>query len=42
MEFFSSQKPDVYRCYGYGRLSRRDKEKARRNNDESNSIINQE
>lgn len=41
MEFFSCQKPDVYRCYGYGRLSRRDKEKARRANDESNSITNQ-
>lgn len=41
MEFFSCQKPDVYRCYAYGRLSRRDKEKARRDNDESNSIKNQ-
>lgn len=41
MEFFSCQKPEVYRCYAYGRLSRRDKEKARQDNDESNSIKNQ-
>jgi len=41
MEFFSSPKPGIYRCYGYGRLSRSDKEKARRENDESNSIKNQ-
>ena len=42
MEFFSSPKPVVYRCYGYGRLSRKDKEKAQRENDESNSIANQD
>ena len=41
MEFFSCQKPEIYRCYAYGRLSRKDKEKARRENDESNSIKNQ-
>ncbi len=41
MEFFSSQEPAVYRCYGYGRLSKKDAEKARRENDESNSIKNQ-
>ncbi len=41
MEFFSSQEPEVYRCYGYGRLSKKDVEKARRENDESNSIKNQ-
>ena len=42
MEFFSSYKPAVYRCYAYGRVSRSDKEKARRERDESNSITNQE
>ena len=31
---FSRQRPDIYRCYAYGRLSWRD-------NDESNSIKNQ-
>lgn len=41
MEFFSSYKPAVYRCYGYGRVSRSDQEKARRERDESNSITNQ-
>ena len=41
MEFFSSYKPAVYRCYGYGRVSRSDKEKTRRERDESNSITNQ-
>lgn len=41
MEFFSSLKPAVYRCYGYGRVSRSDQEKARRQRDESNSITNQ-
>lgn len=41
MEFFSSPKTGVYRCYGYGRLSRSDQEKARREHDESNSIKNQ-
>ena len=41
MEFFSSYKPAVYRCYGYGRVSRSVKEKTRRERDESNSITNQ-
>ena len=41
MEFFSCQKSDVYRCYAYGRLSKKDKEEARQKKDESNSIKNQ-
>ncbi|NBI66321.1 hypothetical protein D1646_05755 [Pseudoflavonifractor sp. 60] len=40
MEFFSCQKPEIYRCYAYGRLSRKD-QKTRRDSDESNSIKNQ-
>lgn len=40
MEFFSCQKPEIYRCYAYGRLSRKDQKK-RQDSDESNSIKNQ-
>ena len=40
MEFFSCQRPEIYRCYAYGRLSRKD-QKTRRDSDESNSIKNQ-
>lgn len=41
MEPFSSYKPAVYRCYGYGRVSRSDKGKARQERNESDSITNQ-
>lgn len=45
MELFSSpnflEPGKIYRCFGYGRLSKKDAEKARRENDESNSIKNQ-
>lgn len=40
MEFFSCQRPEIYRCYAYGRLSRKD-QKTRQDSDESNSIKNQ-
>lgn len=39
MEFFSYQKPEIYRCYAYGRLSRKD-QNTRQDSDESNSIKN--
>ncbi len=41
MELFSYQEPKIYRCFAYGRLSKKDAEKALRENDESNSIRNQ-
>ena len=41
MEFFSCPETGTYLCYAYGRLSKKDAEKARRENDESNSIKNQ-
>ena len=41
MEFFSCPESRTYLCYAYGRLSKKDAEKARRENDESNSIKNQ-
>ena len=39
MEVFSYQKPEIYRCYAYGRLSRKD-QNTRQDSDESNSIKN--
>lgn len=39
MEFFSCPETGTYLCYAYGRLSKKDAEKARRENDESNSIV---
>lgn len=41
MELFSCQEQKIYRCYAYGRLSKRDRENGARRNDESNSIKNQ-
>ena len=41
MEFFSCPETGTYLCYAYGRLSKKDAEKARGENDESNSIKNQ-
>ena len=41
MEFFSCPESRTYLCYAYGRLSKKDAEKARRENDESISIKNQ-